>query len=108
MLPSSSRLFSLCVLVIASVPEVRCVASVRDDSAPGPQRGPRASDAWLRLNAWHEFYGSPTTEFSSATGYVPFTADLGDSWGEVGLGGATHPWDVPWTSTGSGPTAMIA
>lgn len=28
---------------------------------------------------------------ASATGYVPFTADLGDSWGEVGLGGT---WQV--------------
>lgn len=28
---------------------------------------------------------------TSATGYVPYTADLGDSWGEVGLGGT---WQV--------------
>lgn len=63
----------------------------RIGSGQGRNGGARASDAWLRLNAWHEFNGSPRTEFSSATGYVPFTADLGDSWGEVGLGGT---WQV--------------
>ncbi|MCD9085704.1 autotransporter outer membrane beta-barrel domain-containing protein [Stenotrophomonas sp. SY1] len=53
--------------------------------------GDRATSWWIRGNAWHDFSGSPTTEFSSASGYVPFTADLGDSWGEIGLGGT---WQV--------------
>ena len=53
--------------------------------------GDRATSGWIRANAWHQFSGSPTTEFSSARGYVPFTADLGDSWGEVGIGGT---WQV--------------
>lgn len=49
----------------------------RIGSGQGRNGGPRPSDAWLRLNAWHEFNGSPRTEFSSATGYVPFTAEQG-------------------------------
>ncbi|MEN5206643.1 autotransporter outer membrane beta-barrel domain-containing protein [Stenotrophomonas terrae] len=53
--------------------------------------GDRTTSWWIRANAWHQFSGSPTTEFSSARGYVPFTADLGDSWGEVGVGGT---WQV--------------
>jgi len=57
--------------------------------------GDLATSWWIRANAWHQFSGSPTTEFSSASGYVPFTADLGDSWGEAGLGGT---WQV--TATG--------
>ncbi len=56
--------------------------------------GVRATSWWFRANAWHQFSGSPTTEFSSARGYVPFTADLGDSWGEAGLGGT---WQISAT-----------
>lgn len=56
--------------------------------------GDRATSWWIRANAWHQFSGSPTTEFSSARGYVPFTADLGDSWGEVGVGGTWQVSDV--------------
>nr|WP_275135267.1 autotransporter domain-containing protein [Stenotrophomonas sp. SAM-B] len=52
----------------------------RIGSGQGRNGGARASDAWLRLNAWHEFNGSPRTEFSSATGYVPFTADVDYTW----------------------------
>ena len=34
---------------------------------------------------WHEFLGDPTTEFSSATGFIPFTADLGEAGVNSGL-----------------------
>lgn len=50
-----------------------------------------SASGWVRINAWHQFSGSPTTEFSSASSYVPFTADLGDSWAELGVGGT---WQV--------------
>lgn len=50
-----------------------------------------AGAGWVRINAWHQFSGAPTTEFSSASGYVPFSADLGDSWAEFGAGGT---WQV--------------
>jgi len=56
--------------------------------------GARATDWWLRANVWHQFNGSPTTEFSSARGYVPFTAELDDTWAEVGIGGT---WQVSQT-----------
>jgi len=55
---------------------------------------PRSTDWWLRANVWHEFSGKPRTEFSSASGYVPFVADLGDTWGEFGVGGT---WQVSAT-----------
>ena len=47
---------------------------------------PRLITAWLRGNVWHEFLGEPKTEFSSAVGFVPFSADLRGTWGEVGAG----------------------
>ena len=47
---------------------------------------PRLITAWLRGNVWHEFLGEPKTEFSSAVGFVPFRADLGGTWGELGAG----------------------
>ena len=31
---------------------------------------------WVRPNFWYEFMGDPTTQFSSATGFLPFAADL--------------------------------
>lgn len=37
---------------------------------------PGAVTGWLRPSLWYEFLGDPTTSFSSATGFVPFTADL--------------------------------
>ena len=43
---------------------------------------------WGRADVWHEFLGDPTTSFSSATGFIPFTADLGGTWGKLGLGAA--------------------
>jgi outer membrane autotransporter protein len=42
--------------------------------------------AWLRPNLWNEFLGNPTTSFSSATGFIPFHADLGGLWGEINAG----------------------
>jgi autotransporter family porin len=42
--------------------------------------------AWIRPNLWREFRGNPLTEFSSATGPVPFRADLGGDWAEINVG----------------------
>jgi outer membrane autotransporter protein len=50
-----------------------------DDSA-------RTITAWIRPNLWNEFLGNPTTSFSSATGFIPFHADLGGLWGEINVG----------------------
>ncbi|MGA4634928.1 autotransporter outer membrane beta-barrel domain-containing protein [Pseudomonas solani] len=44
------------------------------------------TNVWLRPSVWHEFNGSPKAEFSSSNGYVPFTADMGGTWGELNLG----------------------
>jgi len=41
---------------------------------------------WLRPNLWHEFLGDPATSFSSATGSIPFRADLGGGWAELNVG----------------------
>jgi len=46
----------------------------------------RTITAWMRPNLWNEFQGNPTTSFSSATGFVPFHADLGGLWGEINAG----------------------
>ena len=46
----------------------------------------RTITAWIRPNLWNEFQGNPTTLFSSATGFVPFHADLGGLWGEINAG----------------------
>lgn len=53
-----------------------------DDSEPKP----RLITAWLRGNLWHEFRGTPLTEFSSEAGYVPFRANLEGSWAEINAG----------------------
>jgi len=58
------------------------------------QGDPRRRDLWLRANFWHQFDGTPTTEFSSQAGYVPFAAKLDDTWAELGLGGT---WQVSAT-----------
>jgi outer membrane autotransporter protein len=47
----------------------------------------RSASVCLRADLWHEFLGQPTTEFSSADGFIPFTADLQGSWFKVGPGG---------------------
>lgn len=55
--------------------------------------GQRTMTAWLRPNIWHEFRGNPLTEFSSATGFIPFRANLGGTWGELngGISGQITP-----------------
>jgi autotransporter family porin len=50
------------------------------------EQQPRLITAWLRPSVWYEFLGNPLTSFSSATGYIPFRADLGGGWGEVTAG----------------------
>ncbi|WP_147306461.1 autotransporter outer membrane beta-barrel domain-containing protein [Methylovirgula sp. 4M-Z18] len=47
---------------------------------------PRVMTTWLRANLWHEFLGDNKTEFSSATGFLPFQSNLGGSWGELNAG----------------------
>ena len=47
----------------------------------------RLMTAWGQVNLWHEFAADTTVEFSSATGFIPFSADLDESWIEFGLGG---------------------
>lgn len=42
--------------------------------------------AWARISAWHESYGEPRTEFSSARGFVPFSANLDEDWWEFKVG----------------------
>ncbi|WP_394561130.1 autotransporter outer membrane beta-barrel domain-containing protein [Aquipseudomonas alcaligenes] len=46
----------------------------------------RRTTAWIRPSIWHEFKGQPQTEFSSASGYVPFTSDMSGTTGEINLG----------------------
>ncbi len=53
-----------------------------DPSTPQP----RLMTAWLRPSLWYEFLGDPRTSFSSATGYIPFSSDLGSGWVEVTAG----------------------
>lgn len=47
---------------------------------------PRQMTAWLRASLWNEFMGNPKTMFSSATGFIPFRADLGGSWAQINAG----------------------
>lgn len=52
-----------------------------------PQAGqPRYLTAWLRANLWQEFLGNPKTEFSAATGFVPFRATLRGTTAELNAG----------------------
>ena len=53
-----------------------------DENVPQP----RLITGWLRANLWHEFLGDSKTEFSSQIGFVPFRADLGGTWAELGAG----------------------
>lgn len=57
------------------------------DQASGEQPVRQAS-LWGRVNVWHEFIADSTVKFSSASGPVPFTADLSETWAQFGLGGA--------------------
>jgi outer membrane autotransporter protein len=52
----------------------------------GQADSPRQIKAWLRPSVWHEFLGQPKTEFSSATGSIPFKDDLSGSWAEITAG----------------------
>lgn len=44
------------------------------------------STGWARIGVLREFRGAPITSFSSATGDVPFRADMGGTWWELELG----------------------
>ncbi|WP_200917205.1 autotransporter outer membrane beta-barrel domain-containing protein [Jeongeupia sp. HS-3] len=44
------------------------------------------SNGWIRPSLWHEFKGRATTALSSRDGAVPFTADMGGTWGELNVG----------------------
>lgn len=43
---------------------------------------------WLRPSLWREFQGNALTSFSSETGFIPFTSNLGGNWAEI-TGGVT-------------------
>jgi outer membrane autotransporter protein len=47
---------------------------------------PAQLTARVRPSVWQEFVGDPRTRFSSETGFIPFQADLGGTWGEIGTG----------------------
>jgi outer membrane autotransporter protein len=49
-------------------------------------QAPLQSAGWTRLSIRREFRGNPTTSFSSATGDIPFRADMGGTWWELELG----------------------
>jgi outer membrane autotransporter protein len=55
--------------------------------ATGAAPQTRQASLWFRGDLWDEFLDQPTTEFSSAHGFIPFTADLTGSWWKLGLGG---------------------
>ena len=49
----------------------------------------RLATVWGSVNLWHEFLDTTsTTSFSSATGFIPFTAGLDENWVELGVGGS--------------------
>ncbi|MDH4982783.1 autotransporter outer membrane beta-barrel domain-containing protein [Hyphomicrobium sp. D-2] len=50
---------------------------------------PSTFTAWVRPNFWYEFLGDPKTKFSSATGFVPFAADMGGTTFEINTGFST-------------------
>ena len=63
-----------------------------DGSQPAPVEGAaiqrvREASLWARADIWNEFLGEPTTEFSSATGFVPFTTEVDGAWWKLGVGG---------------------
>ncbi len=47
----------------------------------------RLATVWGRVNLWHEFTAKAQTDISSADGFVPFSADLDETWVEFGIGG---------------------
>lgn len=59
--------------------------AVEEASAGAPAR---LATVWGRLDLWHNFLDNDvTTSFSSATGFVPFSAELEGTWIEAGIGG---------------------
>ena len=73
---------------------VGSASRVARDWDVGGEASKRKCTLWGRADIWHEFLGDPTTEFSSATGFIPFTVDLGDSWGKLGIGAAMQVTDA--------------
>jgi outer membrane autotransporter protein len=55
--------------------------------------GARKFSLWGRGDIWREFLGEPATEFSSASGSVPFTVDVSETWCKLGLGAAIQVTD---------------
>ena len=53
----------------------------------------RKLTVWGRADLWYEFLDDPTTEFSSVAGFIPFTADAGDTWATLGIGAAMQVAD---------------
>lgn len=64
----------------------RIGARVTRDWEVGSEASERRFALWGRADLWHDFLGDPTTEFSSASGFIPFTADLGSEWATLGIG----------------------
>jgi outer membrane autotransporter protein len=58
-----------------------------------PARPSSAITAWLRADVWHETQGDPITAFSSDLGFLPFRAELGETWADlrVGVSGSVRP-----------------
>ncbi|MDH4982079.1 autotransporter outer membrane beta-barrel domain-containing protein [Hyphomicrobium sp. D-2] len=54
---------------------------------------PSTFTAWVRPNFWYEFLGDPKTKFSSATGFIPFAADMGGTTFEINTGFSTDIGD---------------
>ncbi|MBI1649896.1 autotransporter outer membrane beta-barrel domain-containing protein [Hyphomicrobium sulfonivorans] len=54
---------------------------------------PSTFTAWIRPNFWYEFLGDPKTKFSSATGFIPFAADMGGTTFEINTGFSTDIGD---------------
>jgi outer membrane autotransporter protein len=47
---------------------------------------PAPVTAWVRPSIWQDVLGEPNTLFSSQTGFIPFRADLGETWVEINAG----------------------
>ncbi|MBX9800962.1 MAG: autotransporter outer membrane beta-barrel domain-containing protein [Burkholderiaceae bacterium] len=45
-----------------------------------------ATGGGVRFSVWREFRGNPVTSISTASGYLPFRADMGGSWWEIKAG----------------------
>lgn len=47
---------------------------------------------WTRASCWDEFFGKPTTSFSSETGFIAFPADLSGVTAQFDLGLDAQVW----------------